>query len=65
MTRSWMLSQPGIVKAFVNRERIGERWRIEVILVQVRNGWGPPLPALDESAAILGYRGASGPFRPS
>jgi|SRR5690242_14795966 hypothetical protein len=56
-------SHPGVYLAGVNRQRVGHRWRIEVIFGLSRNGWEPRLPDLDAATADLGYRGPDGPFR--
>jgi hypothetical protein len=63
---AWVRSHPGVYLAHAQRERVGDRWRVEVIFGMTRDGWsGPPVPGLDAVAAELGYRGASGPFRDS
>jgi hypothetical protein len=63
---AWVRAQPRVYVAYVNRKRVGDRWRVEVLFGITRNGWGqPPLPALDAAAADFGYRGPAGPFRDS
>jgi hypothetical protein len=62
----WLRSQPGVYLAHVQRQRVGNGWRVQVFLGITRNGWGePPLPDLEMAAAKLGYRGASGRFHDS
>jgi hypothetical protein len=63
---AWVRAQPGVYLALVQRERVGDRWRVEVIFGITRNGWQqPPLPDLDRGADELGYRGPAGRFRDS
>jgi hypothetical protein len=60
---TWIQAQPNVYRAFVNRERIGNQWRVEVTFGITHNGWGPAVPNLDLAAANLGYRDPSGKFR--
>jgi hypothetical protein len=62
----WLGSQPGVATTVVKRERAGARWRVEVIYVITRDGWGQPrLPDLNAAAAELGYGKPDGRFRDS
>lgn len=64
----WVRSQPGVWLANVQRQPVGERWRVEILFGITQNAWQrqqPPLPDLDAAAASLGYSGPSGRFKDS
>ena len=62
----WLRSQPGFYLAHVERQPIGNRWRLVVTFGMSRDGWGhPPLPDLEGKCAELGYRGQGARFRDS
>lgn len=63
---AWVRSQPGVYRSHVQRVRVGDRWRVEVIFGIIRDSSGQPLlPDVDTAAAELGYRGSAGRFRDS
>jgi len=62
--QKWLQGQPGVWKAWVERQRVEPRWRILVTIGMTQNGWrDPPFPDLAGKCAELGYRGQQRPFQ--
>lgn len=60
----WVQVQAGVWRVFVERQRVGPRWRLVVTVGMTQNQWyEPPFPDLSGKCAELGYRGQQGPFR--
>lgn len=61
---AWLLAQPGVVRVIIARDKKAQLEVVEIIFIQVRDGWGrPPFPDLEAKCDGLGYRGRVGMFR--
>jgi hypothetical protein len=60
----WLQGQPGVFRAWVERQSVAPRSGVVVTVGMTHNSWGdPPFPDLAGKCAELGYRGQQGPFR--
>lgn len=62
--QTWLRGQPGVFRAWVEREPVETLVKVSVGLGMTRNQWGdPPFPNLANKCAEFGYKGQQGPFR--
>jgi hypothetical protein len=60
----WVQAQPGVWKAFVERQQVGDQWRLIVTIGMTQNmRRDPPFPDLTRKCEELGYQGQHRPFR--